>query len=280
MSEDITERRGRGLSPSENELANTKRNRPPVPTTMLKMTIEDVAKNPANGGNPKVVLDEDNVFMLYAAFCGNVDRTATAAGITCGEVLDLIAKNNWTEKIRGLIELRKTEAAGVVEQEISRAMNFVQVQRYRLFLEKVIRNLINMSENDLFKFLVNDRIDKNGKVTGQVFSTRPLADIASAMEKVHWMSYQALGDTPQDRARRKEGARDAEHTECDVHARIAKALAGMPSEPIKLLREAHAEEAAFLKTLPADQPLGGPGAIIMPPGSKPGTPLPVPQPPL
>jgi hypothetical protein len=194
-------------------------------------------------------LDIEQTFMLYASFCGDVVRTAHASGATTSQVIDLAQKNDWMGRIRELVELKKTDKPGVIEKEFSRAMNFVQAHRYRVYLERVLRKLIAMSEDDLFKFLVSDRIDKTGRVVGQVFSTRPLADFASALEKVHWMSYQALGDTPQDRLRAKEKPSDGELSETDVHARIAKAMAGMPSMcPAEHLKVAQQELGEHLAT--------------------------------
>lgn len=205
---------------------------------------------------PTIVIDAEQVFMLYASFCGDVQRTAYASGVTVGDVIKLATEGSWTAKLNGLIELKKTERAGDVERGISRAMNFIQAHRYRMFLERVLRKLVELKDDKLVSYLVAERLDKEGGVAHATLSTKPLADLATAMEKVHWMTYIALSDTVQDRARRKESQDNSEEiAECDIHARIAKALTEMRvRSPAGELADAQEDHARYIMAGKASPP--------------------------
>lgn len=179
--------------------------------------------------NPQAItLDLDQVFMLYTAFCGDVARTAHSAGITREEVQALAMKHEWPAKIESIVTLTKGEKPGDVERAVNRAMNFVQAHRCRVFIEGVLRSLMDRARatGDPLELMRTDRVNKAGEILGTVYSTRPLADLTSAMEKIHWMTYQALNDSPQERARRAEKPLD-ETAQYDVHARMSAALSKM-----------------------------------------------------
>ena len=205
--------------------------------------------------NPQeIALDLDQVFMLYTAFCGDVARTAHSAGITCDEVQALADKHGWPQKIASIVTLTKGEKPGDVERAVNRAMNFVQAHRCRNFVEGMLRALVEQVRiSGSLEILRTPRVNKKGEEIGSVYSTRPLADLTSAMEKVHWMTYQALNDSPQERAKRAEKPADAS-AQADIHARLSAALSKMRAvSPVAQLQDAQEEMGAHLaKTVHAE----------------------------
>jgi len=199
--------------------------------------------------NPQeIVLDLDQVFLLYTAFCGDSARTAHSAGITVEEVNALAAKHGWPDRIRSIVELTKGEKPGDVERAVNRAMNFVQAHRCRVFIEGVLRALSEKSKEsgDPLELLRTDRVNKAGEVIGVVYSTRPLADLTAAMERIHCMTYSALNDSPPERAKRAEKPA-AETAQADIHARMSAALAKMRAvSPAAQLQDAQEEVGAHL----------------------------------
>jgi len=177
-----------------------------------------------------VTIDAEQVFMLYATFCGDANRAAHAAGVTVPQVEKLVKDNHWDERIKGLIALRKSERAGDVERAINRAICFVQAHRYRIFLERVLRDLTSKSEEELYGLLVTDKLDKAGRVVGTTLSMKPLADLSTALEKVHYMTYLALMDSLPDRKTLANRAEESTLSETDIHARISSALTKMRAE--------------------------------------------------
>jgi hypothetical protein len=198
-----------------------------------------------NGDPQRIELDVDQVFMLYAAFCGDVAKTAHSSGIPQDKVVALAVEHQWPERIKSLVDLTKGSKPGDVERGINRAMNFVQAHRYRIFVEGVMRALMSTSstEEGLRDTLTVKRFNKKGECINESCNMRPLADLASAMEKIHWMTYQALNDSPQERAKRVEKPAD-DVSQADVHAKIAATLAEMRTNSPKAHLEAAQVELA------------------------------------
>lgn len=203
-----------------------------------------------NGDPQRIELDVDQVFMLYAAFCGDVSKTAHSAGISRTQVEDLALEYGWPERIKSLVDLTQGAKPGDVERGINRAMNFVQAHRWRIFLEGTLRALAKVGTDGdaMLDLFTTEKRNKDGAVVERVFSARALADISTALEKVHWMTYQALNDSPQERAKRVEKPAD-DAAQADVHARLAAALAAMrANSPRTQLEDAQTELAAHLST--------------------------------
>lgn len=188
-------------------------------------------------------LDRENAFLLYATFCGDVERTAHALGLRAVDVLRVVEEEGWTERLRPILELKKSTRPGDIERAINRALNFAQCHRFRLFLERVLNKIVGFSPEELEEYLLSERGVKDGPPLKRL-TTRALADLASAMEKCQAMSYLALTDTVQDRSKRKEAE---EHGEAggELHARIAEAMAkvGSSKTPRAQLLDAQIEYA-------------------------------------
>jgi hypothetical protein len=172
---------------------------------------------------PAAEMDKENAFLLYATFCADVERTAHALNIEPAQVLDLVDEGKWNDRLRGILELKKSGNPGDIERAVNRALNFVQAHRFRLLLESVLRRVCAMPISELDELLITVDYNKAGIGTKK-FSTRPLADLAAALEKAHQLTYLALNDSTTERRGRDDVA-DSRTSGGELHAQIAKAMA-------------------------------------------------------
>ncbi len=195
---------------------------------------------------PFIEIDRENAFLLYATFTGDIERTAHALGVRPMDVLKVADDERWNEKLRGIIELKKSERPGDLERAINRALNFVQAHKFRLFVERVVQRLTSMTADEFSTYLLETQ-GKDGTTIPKL-STRALADLASALEKAHAMTYLALNDTVQDRTRRKEQSTD-DNSGGEMHAKIAAAMAaaGESVSPRAKLFDAQVQIAAVVR---------------------------------
>ena len=170
---------------------------------------------------PGIPIDRENAFMLYAAFTGDVERTAAALGVRAVDVLRLVDDEDWTEKLKPILDLKKSSKPGDIERGINRALNFVQAHKLRMFLERVVSKLCGMDAEELKDYLFTAHTVKEGEPYCKL-TTRALADLASAVEKAHALTYMALNDTAQDRSKRNES--DGGGSAGDMHVKIAEAM--------------------------------------------------------
>lgn len=208
----------------------------------LKVPLLPPKEKPAN--IPDVVdLDRDNAFMLYAIFCGDSIRTAHALNTKPEIVAAISLQDGWDKKLEPIINLNKSAKPGDVERAVNRAMNFVQAHKCRMFFERVLNQMCGMTVPELEAFLF-PKTGKRGSdevIVEQRFTTRSLADMASALEKCHMMTYMALGDSSTERKERgsDEGS-DA--TTAHVHLRLANAMAASGAKLAKGLVQTKLEE--------------------------------------
>lgn len=170
-------------------------------------------------------IDREQAFLLFATFCGDIEKTAHACGISAPAMLKVVDDERWTEKLAPILELKRSNRPGDIERALNRALNFVQAHRFRLFLERTMRIMLGWTEDQLKTNMVTLKkhgTDKDGPITPQL-STRAFADFASALEKAHALTYMALGDTAQDRTKRKESG--GETNIGDLHVALADAMA-------------------------------------------------------
>jgi hypothetical protein len=169
-----------------------------------------------------VAIDRENAFLLYATFCGDAVRTAAAINVPVRVVLAVAQEENWTRQLAPILELKKSNHPGDVERAVNRALNFVQAHKMRLFLQRVIARVTGMTSEELEEYLMTQD-SKDGTRSVKKLSTRALADLASAMEKVQTLTYAALSDGVQERMRRKE--EDSTGSASEMHLQISKAFA-------------------------------------------------------
>ena len=168
------------------------------------------------------LIDREQLFVLFATFCGDAERTAHAADLRAVDVLRVADEEGWLERLKPILELKKSNRPGDVERAINRALNFSQAHRMRLTVERVLHKIAKFTDEELSEYMFTDVQTKTGCKYSKL-TTRALADLASAMEKAQAMSYQALADTTQDRTRRKEQTED-ENAGGDMMVRIADAM--------------------------------------------------------
>lgn len=169
----------------------------------------------------KTEFDKDNAFMLYATFCGDVERTAHALRLTPVQVMELAETHKWNEQLRGILELKKSGKPGDVERAVNRAVNFVQAHRLRLLLERTLGYICKLPTEEMYGLMLQRSYDKAGNVTEKL-GTRPLADLAAALEKCHVLTYLALNDSTTERRARDEQPDSISGGE--LHAQIAAAM--------------------------------------------------------
>ena len=190
--------------------------RPPIQTPLPESPLSPLPPGPVD-------TDKENAFLLYAVFCGDIERTAHALSVDPALIKALAEENGWDKKLKPIIDLKASTRSGDVERAVNRALNFVQAHRYRLFLERVLRQLCGMNLTQLQAFLFPQTVDGRSARVTQTFTTRALADVASALEKCHGMTYLALNDTATERKERKEGG-DDDATSAEMHLRLAAAM--------------------------------------------------------
>jgi len=173
---------------------------------------------------PTDEIDREQAFLLYATFAGDCEKTAHAVGVRPVDILRVVDEEHWNDRLRSIIELKKSTRPGDLERAINRALNFAQAHRMRLLVERVLHEIAGMTTEQLKSYLFTEHSAKTG-VPYAKLSTRALADLATALEKAQSMSYLALNDTVQDRTRRKEQAEDGGSSGGELHARIAEAMA-------------------------------------------------------
>lgn len=191
--------------------------------------------------------NREQAFLLYATFCGDVERTAFALNVRPVDVLRVADEDAWNTKLGNIITLARSKKPGDVERAISRALNYVQAHRLRLLNERVLNRLIVMGAVELDSYFL--RPSKTRKLPGgaslsdpkenghplsadRELSCRALADLATAIEKAQALTYQALHDTATDRTRR-----DAKNEGGDVD------IQAMHSEIIKALNDTHGSKS-------------------------------------
>jgi hypothetical protein len=210
---------------------------------------------------PVVEMDRQNVFMVYLATSGDVARTAAECKIDAVALQRMVDEEQWKEKIQPIVTLKKNAKPKEIERMVNRTLNFGQITRMRMVLERAVKRLYDMNDQELFAqlFQETETTSKNGdKVVERIFSARGLTDLTSAIEKAHMMSYYALNDTTPDRARRlKEENDDSGPTSQEIHSAIADAMskASASTSPRALVFDqqlAKAEQQNIEATLQAE----------------------------
>jgi hypothetical protein len=220
-------------------------------TTETVATMEEnlppVEAAKAAGIEPgQIRLDVEQVFLLYTNFCGDVDATAAAVGVSPRVISALAVAEGWQHKIAHIIAKVKSRKPGDVERAINRALCFVQAFRYLKFLERVCRRMFNWTDSELHEYLVTWEMKGKGDEAVKIpkVNARALSDMAHALETAQQMCYFALNDTTPERSRRTETGQD-ELAASAFHAEITKAMdaAAKPTSVNGQLAEAQIERA-------------------------------------
>jgi hypothetical protein len=176
----------------------------------------------------EVTFDREQVFLLYANFSGDVEKTAHMAGVSPVDILRVVDEEGWAGRLAAIIHLKKAGKPGEVERGMNRVMNFVQAHRLRCSLERMIARLEQMTNDELYATcLVEEKKklpDGTLETVGYKLNCKHFSDLAASLEKVHMMTYYALNDSMPERARRNDKPDDAVSA-TQLHAQIAEALA-------------------------------------------------------
>lgn len=175
---------------------------------------------------------KQQLFLMYTLFCGDAIKTGHALDMPPAAVVAVAKQEGWDIKVSELQALRNSDKPGDLERALNRAINYVQAHTYRAQVERVIAEIRSWTTDELRNKLIMRSVDKAGEVHEHL-SCRAFADLASALEKAHAMSYLALNDTAQDRARRKEETNESVLSATALHTQIAAAMASIPVESPK-----------------------------------------------
>lgn len=189
------------------------------------MSDESIPLSP----DPNVRFDRENAFQLFAMFAGDVERTAHSLNVRPIDVLKTAEDEGWLLKLQPILELKKSKRPGDIDRGLNRARNFVQALRLTMFLERVLKKLMDMPQEEMEEYLfqvVRTKHKDGSESEERKLSTRALADLTSAIEKAHAMSYLALNDTVQDRTKRQEHTEDPDALGA-LNVAVAQAMASV-----------------------------------------------------
>lgn len=134
-------------------------------------------------------VDQVKAFMLFAYFGGDTLKTAQACSVDERLIVALAHDFNWLGQIKGQNRL-DTDEGRKLEQEANRARNYVMAQRIGLLIEHVV--LKAASDPEAWAGINCMHVDAE---TGEKsFDSKPLVEIAKAVQIVQDMTYRATGD--------------------------------------------------------------------------------------
>lgn len=197
---------------------------------------------------PLPEFDREAVFLLFAANLGDCAKTAFAVGLDPVALLRVVDEEGWLKKLEPILSQIKSQRPQEFERGLNRCVNYVQAFRFRQILERTIKLMTGWDDTELINFLTPESISKDGK-SSRKLSTRALADAASALEKAHSLTYQALGDTASERIKRPPA--DDTGSALDLHAKISACMGSVSASktPRALLLDAQIEQAEEAKKL-------------------------------
>lgn len=205
-------------------------------------------------------IDRAQAFLLYMQFQGDLIKTAKAMNVAPLALAMAAEQEHWAARWNAIATMKDSESPASVERGVNRALNFVQAHRLRVSIEKAVRMLYDMPTEELRNlcYAVTKKTDKDGNtIEERKLNTRPFADLASALEKIHVMTYLALNDTAKertDRANKGDGEKDGV-SNVEIHAAIAKAMADVSQQvtPAGLILDCRIEQAEEKRLLEKSQ---------------------------
>lgn len=169
-------------------------------------------------------LDVSQIFGVYMMVVGDAEKTALALDLDVETVVSLAQSEGWADKIARVSVMSKSGAPGDWERAQNRALNWVQAHQLRRSIDRAIMHLSVELEKDGGVEKILTHMDKSGNV---VYSARVFADLAASLEKIHGLSYAALGDSAKertDRGEHKEGGEQDAKQSALLHAGLIAAL--------------------------------------------------------
>lgn len=185
--------------------------------------------------------DEVQIFHVFMVLVGDVEKTAAALDVDPDLVRSLAEKYNWTEKVRRISILSKGGTQGDWERAQNRALNFVQAHQLRRVIDLQLAQIAELPVDEVMKI-------KDQRTNEVRYSARVLVDLATAMQRIHEMSYNALGDSVKERT--AEQTKDDPITAGGLHTALISALnkSGTVPAPVETLADEANGVIATLKS--------------------------------
>lgn len=174
----------------------------PVSSPMSSVACEGdlVAPQREGKGGP---VDRGTLLLTYLSFLGDAEKTAAALHITVTYVRAQAIKGGWEDQVQRFVALKQSQGADALAKELNRTVNYVQAVKLRNLLDRVIQRLSDEQES-FDGFLAHRGKDNDN------FSAKAPLELVKAVETIHKMTYQALGDSSGERVTddKNEGAKN------------------------------------------------------------------------
>ena len=139
-----------------------------------------------------VNLNQAHLFVIWQGLGGDSRVVARATGIRQCVIESLAHDFSWEQLAGGKLGL----ADRALEKEINRVQNYAQAIRLRKILDVAVDKIETEDGGERFKKLIFST-DQMGNPT---MNTKPLVELAKAVETVHNITYRALGDKVAEQA--------------------------------------------------------------------------------
>lgn len=191
----------------------------------------------------KARTDVAQCFLTYMALVGDVPKVATALDLDPDFVQWLAETEGWLEKIRRVSTMAKSGREGDFERSLNRAMIFTQAHQMRGLLDKVIREVRDLSSAELCeRCSTYDRLGKNH------ISAKFFTDMAQAIETTARVSLVALSDTVTERVERDDAKEGGNLSVSALHQAIVAALSS-PVLESKVVEDLIREQTGHVRLL-------------------------------
>lgn len=124
------------------------------------------------------------LFEMWRALGGNAHHVSLASGVSVSIIKALAHDFNWEDLAGGKLGMADKK----LEKEIGRAIAYAQGNRLQRILDRAMDILEHDDGAKIKECLVT--VGENGPQ----INTKPLVELAKAMETVHNIKYRALGD--------------------------------------------------------------------------------------
>lgn len=194
-------------------------------------------------------VDVAQAFLMFMLTAGDCERTALALDIDVAHVRQMSEAEGWPEKVKRVSVMSKSGRPGDYERSVNRALNFIQAQTLREQVNRLLREVTDMTDEELLS-----RACVRTRDGGQQLSAKFLVDLTSAAEAVHRMTYASLSDTATERAEREGAGPEGAGNINSMHAAIIASLSNPSSDPgpitQRLIEEANAKAAEIASAKP------------------------------
>lgn len=170
-------------------------------------------------------IDVSQVFLVFMALVGDCTKVALALDLEPEQVEELANKEGWHAKIARVSLMSKGGQTGDWERAQNRAVNWVQAHQLRRSIDRAIVHLSRELDREGGVEKILTHTTKDGSV---IYSAKVFSDLAASLEKIHSLSYAALGDSAKERGDRGEhkgadGKEDGQKSAL-LHAALVVAL--------------------------------------------------------